>query len=238
MSEIQLTINGQAIKAAEGETILETARANGIDIPTLCHQEGVTPTGACRMCLVELDGTNKLLPSCVTRAADGMVIRTDTEKLKRYRRTILELLFAERNHTCAVCVSNGHCELQSQAQAHKIDHVNFDYRNPQLIVDLSHERFGIDHNRCILCGRCVRVCDEIEGAHTRDMRNRGIATLIITDFDQSWGEASSCTNCGKCVEVCPTGALFIKGLGAGEMVKNHELVPGLVNTREVVHAKN
>lgn len=232
MTEIQLTINDQEVTAQAGESILEIARANGIDIPTLCHQEGLPATGACRMCLVEIEGMNKLLPSCITRAGDGMVIQTNTKKLKAYRKTILELLFAERNHTCAVCVSNGHCELQAQGQAHEVDHVNFDYRNPKLIVDLSHKRFGVDHNRCILCGRCVRVCEQIEGARTRNMRNRGISTLVITDYDQPWGESATCTGCGKCVQVCPTGALFDKGLGTGEMVKDTSFLTRIVDGRE------
>lgn len=238
MKEYILTINGQEVTAYEGETILETARANQIRIPTLCHQEGLTATGACRLCLVEIEGINKLLPSCVTRATEGMVVRTDTERIRKYRKTILELLFSERNHTCAVCVSNGHCELQALGQEYQIDHVNFDYRNPQLVVDLSHERFGVDHNRCILCGRCVRACEEIEGAHTRNMRNRGISTLIITDYAQNWGEAASCTSCGKCVEVCPTGALFRKGSGVGEMVKDRDFLPDLIHTREADNGKN
>ncbi len=99
-------------------------------------------------------------------------------------------------------------------------------------MDLSHERFGVDHNRCILCGRCVRVCEEIEGARTRNMRNRGISTLVITDFDEPWGESATCTGCGKCVQVCPTGALFGKGLGTGEMVKDTSFLTRLVEARE------
>ena len=232
VSKITLTINEQEISTEAGQSILEISRENGIHIPTLCHVDGLPATGACRMCLVEVDGSRKLLPSCVTKASDGMNIRTNTEKLKNYRKTILELLFAERNHTCSVCVSNGHCELQSTAQEVGVNHVNFDYRNPQLVVDLSNERFGVDHNRCILCGRCVRVCDVIEGAQTRNLKNRGIDTLVITDFDQPWGESDTCTDCGKCVEVCPTGALFRKGLGSSEMVKDTSFLPDLAKNRE------
>ncbi len=103
-----------------------------------------------------------------------MEVTTDSERLKTYRRTILELLFTERNHICSVCVSNGNCELQSLAQKLDMTHVHFPYLYPKLAVDASHERFVMDHNRCILCTRCVRVCDEIEGAHTWDMMGRGI----------------------------------------------------------------
>ncbi len=124
---------------------------------------------------------------------------------------ILELFFAERNHVCAVCVANGHCELQDLATQHGMDHARFDYRYPSYSVDLSHERFGLDPNRCILCTRCVRICGEVEGAHTLEVAGRGADSWIIADFDQPWGESSTCTACGKCVAVCPTGALFPKG---------------------------
>ena len=130
--------------------------------------------GACRLCLVEIKGSNKLLPACVTTVQEGMQISTSTDRLKTHRRTILEMLFAERNHICSVCVSNGHCELQSLAQQQGLTHVRLPYRNPDLGVDASHERFTVDHNRCILCTRCVRVCAEVEGAHIWDVMGRGI----------------------------------------------------------------
>jgi bidirectional [NiFe] hydrogenase diaphorase subunit len=130
---------------------------------------------------------------------------------------ILELFFSERNHICSVCVANGNCELQSLAQELGMDHVNVPYLHPKLPVDASHERFVIDHNRCILCTRCVRVCDEIEGAHTWDLMGRGINARVITDLNESWGESESCTSCGKCVHVCPTGALSEKGHAMAEV---------------------
>ena len=123
---------------------------------------------------MEVKGTNRLLPACVTRVEEGMEVTTDSERLRGYRRQILELLFVERNHICSVCVSNGHCELQTLAQRLEITHVHFPYRYPKAEVDGSHERFIVDHNRCILCTRCVRVCEEIEGAHTWDVMGRGI----------------------------------------------------------------
>ncbi len=153
-----------------------------------------------------------------------MVIETETEKLVTYRQTIVEMLFTEGNHICSVCVSNGHCELQNVHQELKIDHISLPYRYPARSVDASHERFTFDPNRCILCTRCVRVCDEVEGAHTWDVSGRGVESSLITDLHEPWGEASSCTSCGKCVQACPTGALFENGKGAGEMTKQTEFL--------------
>jgi bidirectional [NiFe] hydrogenase diaphorase subunit len=160
------------------------------------------------------------MPACTTQVWEGMQVRTHSPRLDAYRREILELLFAERNHICAVCVASGHCELQTLAQNLGMNHVRFPYRHPDLGVDASHERFAIDHNRCVLCTRCLRVCDEVEGAHTWDVAGRGVQSLMITDLAQPWGASQSCTSCGKCVQVCPTGALFVQGKSVGEMEKH------------------
>jgi bidirectional [NiFe] hydrogenase diaphorase subunit len=226
------TIDGKPVSAAEGETILEVARQNGLDIPTLCNKTGLTPTGQCRLCMVEVAGSNRLFPSCVTKPEEGMEITTDSPRLLKYRQMILELLFSERNHICAVCVSNGHCDLQTMSQRLGVTHIRYPYLHPKFNVDGSHPKFEVDHNRCILCGRCVRVCDEIEGAHTRDLRNRGIQTLVITEFDGPWGDSKSCTSCGKCVHVCPTGALAEKGKSVAEMTKRKHFLPYLVMRRK------
>lgn len=227
-----LTINGQEISARNDQTILEAAKDANIRIPTLCHLDGLTDVGACRMCLVEVAGSSKLLPACTTRVQDGMEVRTDTERLRAYRRQIIELLFAERNHVCAVCVANGNCELQNAGIAVGMDHVRYDYLFPRLSVDLSHERFGMDHNRCILCTRCVRACDQLEGAHTIDLMGRGAHALIIHDMNVPWGEATTCTSCGKCVMACPTGALFKQGSTVAEMVHDADKLAFLKAARE------
>ena len=145
---------------------------------------------------------------------------------------IVELLFAERNHVCSVCVVNGGCELQDlAAESGSRSHPDLP-QYPQLEVDISHERFGIDHNRCILCTRCVRVCDEVEGAHTWDVTVRGFNSRVITDFGEPWGESETCTGCGKCVQVCPTGALFLKGKTVAEMRKDRRFLQYIVTARK------
>ncbi|MCG3177934.1 MAG: NADP-reducing hydrogenase subunit HndD [Phycisphaerae bacterium] len=227
-----LKIDGRDVSGYENQTILEIARENNIHIPTLCNLEGLDDIGACRLCLVEIKGLARLLPACVTRVQEGMEVLTDTERLRRHRRMVIELLLSERNHVCAVCVSNGHCELQSLAQTLGVNHVHVPYRYPRMAVDATHGRFGVDHNRCILCTRCVRVCDQIEGAHTWDVAGRGVEAMIISDLKQDWGASATCTSCGKCVQVCPTGALFVKGKAVGEMTKQREFLPYLTLMRE------
>jgi bidirectional [NiFe] hydrogenase diaphorase subunit len=205
-----LSIDGHLVSARPGETILELCREHGIPLPTLCFLEELSVVAACRLCLVEVKGSPRLQPACALQAEEGMEIATATERLRRYRRQLVELLFAERNHTCAVCVANGRCQLQAVAYAVGLDHVRYRYRHPDTALDASHPRFVVDHGRCILCTRCVRVCDEIEKAHTWDVARRGRRARIITDLAQPWGESESCTSCGKCLGVCPTGALFEK----------------------------
>lgn len=232
MAAKTLTINGKQVSAEEGDSILTAAHDAGIEIPTLCHLEGVYDQGACRLCLVEVAGINKLLPACTTKVAEGMDVQTHSERLRRYRRMTLELLFAERNHVCAVCVANGHCELQSLAGQLGLDHVRFEYRFPKWNVDITHPLFGMDHNRCILCTRCVRVCWHIEGAGTKNVAGRGADSQIISDLCQPWGHATTCTLCGKCVQACPTGALFYRGATVSEMERDRSRLEFIVNARE------
>ena len=181
-----LTINGELVSAREDETLLDAAQDAGIHIPTLCHLEGIGDVGSCRLCLVEIAGNNKLQPACITKVIEGMEVNTNSDRLQKYRRTIIEMLFAEGNHICSVCVANNNCELQDLAIEMGMDHLRLEYQFPHRTVDTSHHLFGIDHNRCVLCTRCVRVCDEIEGAHTWDIAERGSKSHIITDLNQPW----------------------------------------------------
>jgi bidirectional [NiFe] hydrogenase diaphorase subunit len=183
------------------------------------------------LCLVEVSGTGRLLPACTTPIQNGMAVTINSENLARNRQIAVELLFIERNHICAVCVSNGHCELQAMGQALGVTHVRFPYNYPRLPVDATHPRFVLDHNRCILCTRCVRVCDEIEGAHVWDISARGLGSMLVAELDRPWGESQSCTSCGKCVQVCPTGALVEKGHAVEEMIKRRAGVTQLAAKR-------
>ena len=224
---VMLRIDDRDISARDDETILSAARQNGIRIPTLCHLDGLSERGSCRLCIVEIKGSPRLLPACVTLVRQDMEVIANSERVVDYRKKILELLFTERNHVCSVCVSNGHCDLQALTLDLGMTHVHYDYLYPRYSVDASHDRFSIDHNRCVLCVRCVRVCDEIEGAHTWDIMGRGITSRVITDLNQPWGSSETCTGCGKCVHVCPTGALSEKGKSVAEMTKRRQVLPYL-----------
>ena len=227
-----LRIDGRDVSGREDETLLTVARQNGIAIPTLCHLDGLAERGACRLCIVEIQGSPKLHAACVTLVKQDMVVITDSPRIRDYRRKILELIFSERNHVCSVCVVNGNCELQDLAVKLGMTHVRYDYLNPPHPVDASHPRFSLDHNRCVLCMRCIRVCKDIEGAHTWDIAGRGIHARIISDLNQPWGESETCTGCGKCVQVCPTGALSEKGKSVAEMTKRPEFLPYLQMMRK------
>jgi bidirectional [NiFe] hydrogenase diaphorase subunit len=236
MSVFTLQINDQDVAVPAGTTLLQAARQASIPIPTLCNLEGLSSVAACRLCLVEVraakgQGEPRLLAACVTAASEGVQVSTHTPQLSEIRRTLIELLFTEGNHVCAICVANGHCELQNLAVEVGMDHSRLPYRFPERHVDLSHPRFGLDHNRCILCTRCVRVCDEVEGAHVWDVGWRGEHCQIISGLGEPWGSVAACTDCGKCVDVCPTGALFQKGDGSEEKHSHPERLKALMHAR-------
>ncbi|MFZ0392410.1 MAG: bidirectional hydrogenase complex protein HoxU [Terracidiphilus sp.] len=233
---ISVRFDGELITAREGQTVLEAARDHNRHIPTLCHLEGLQPAGACRVCMVELAGSQRMVPACTTPLLDGMSLRTNSPALTQYRRMIVELLLSERNHVCSVCVSNGSCELQSLAQALGIAHVRYKYSRPPLPVDMTHPRFVFDPNRCILCTRCIRACSDVEGAGVWEVAFRGVASQIVSDLSSSWGSAASCTACGKCVQVCPTGALVEKNRLSHDRYKSSQSITRLSRRRQGMSA--
>ncbi|MGC9358353.1 MAG: 2Fe-2S iron-sulfur cluster-binding protein, partial [Anaerolineae bacterium] len=207
MSEVELTINGKTVTAKKGQTILQAAREAGIEIPTLCEHPALSNWGACRMCLVEVEGMRSLQTACTCPVSEGMEVQTHTEHVTNVRKFILELLFSERNHYCMYCQMSGDCELQDRAYEYGLDHFSYPRPYEKLEVDASRKYFIMDHNRCILCSRCVRACDEIAANHTLNLRDRGAKTMVVADLDVPFGE-SSCIECGTCLQVCPTGALI------------------------------
>lgn len=203
---MKITIDGRELVVDGGITVLEAARRNDIYIPTLCHHEALTPWGGCRLCVVEVDGAPKLAASCVTPARDGMQVVTTSERIVQSRRAMLEFLFAERNHNCMFCPRSGDCELQKLAYELQMDHLTVSFSFQSFPTDVTNEFMVMDHNRCILCGRCVRGCAELAGTHVLNFQNRGPRSLIGMDLNES-RESSTCYACGICMQVCPTGAI-------------------------------
>jgi formate dehydrogenase major subunit len=207
MALVNITIDGREITAQMGQTILEAAQAAGVDIPTLCDHPALEAIGACRMCLVEIEKQRNLQPACTFRVSDGMVIHTESEKAVEAHKFVLELLFSERNHYCMYCQMSGDCELQNLAYRFGLDSWQYPRPYTPLPVDASRQHFVMDHNRCILCRRCIRVCQELVGNYTLGLGGRGAKSMIVADMDVPFGD-SSCISCGTCLQVCPTGALM------------------------------
>jgi formate dehydrogenase major subunit len=205
---ISVTIDGKKLEVAEGTTVLRAAQMAEIHIPTLCDHPELTPHGGCRLCLVEVEGARTLQPSCTLPVSNGMEIRTNTPRVHEARKFVLSLLFSERNHFCMYCqMSGGDCELQNAAYGEDMTHWPLQPNWQPYPVDGSHEYIVLDHNRCILCRRCVRACGELVGNFTLGMSERGSSTMLVADLDVPLGE-STCVSCGTCVQVCPTGAII------------------------------
>jgi NADH-quinone oxidoreductase subunit G/NADP-reducing hydrogenase subunit HndD len=203
---IAIEVNGKAVEAKEGEMMLGVLRRAGIRIPTLCSIEGLPPTGACRLCVVEVDGQRGLAPSCALPVAAGMKVHTHSPRVIRARKTIIELLLANHPDDCLFCVRNGRCELQVLAEELGVRERRYAGQKSSGKLDVSSPSIVRDPDKCILCGRCVRVCEEIQGIGAIDFIGRGSKTRVGTAFDQGLN-VSSCVHCGQCVKVCPTGAL-------------------------------
>ncbi|MEN6376159.1 MAG: molybdopterin-dependent oxidoreductase [Smithella sp.] len=209
MAVANITINGRKISTQAGITILQAAREAGIDIPTLCDHPALSPVGACRMCIVEVTGQRTLQTACTFPVSEGMQIETDSPQTVKARKLVLDMLFSERNHFCPYCEMSGDCELQSLGYRYGVDHWVFPTYTKSFDLDASHKYYLMENNRCILCGRCYRACDELAANHTLGLRQRGNESMIHADANIPRGE-STCISCGTCVQVCPTGALSDK----------------------------
>ncbi len=210
MKKITLTIDGFEIRAKNTSTILEVALENGIYIPNLCYHEDLKPSSVCRLCLVEVDG--RMITSCNTKVAQDMKVKTETKEIDKTRRMIVELLLVNHELDCFECNQSTLCKLQKAANYVGVDEerlTRLRQSRHDRPVDRSDPFFDFNPNKCILCGVCVRTCDEIASVHAIDFSQRGYATRIST-FDDNRFKDSRCSSCGECLTRCPTGALTIK----------------------------
>jgi formate dehydrogenase major subunit len=206
---VNITMNGQKVSAPAGSTILQAAKQAGIDIPTLCDHPALIPVGACRICVVEVKGQRTLITACTFPINEGLEIQTESEQVVKARKLILDLLFSERNHYCPYCEMSGDCELQNLGYRYGLDHFIYPTYTKAFPVDATRKYFLMDHNRCVLCGRCERACGDLVANHTLGLRNRGASSMIHADANVPFGQ-STCISCGTCLQVCPTGALCDK----------------------------
>lgn len=212
---LELTIDGKKIQTTPGTTVLEAALANNIDIPRLCHHPDLSVSGGCRLCIVNIDGNPIPTPSCGLACDDGMVIETDNDELNQTRREIIDLFISEHPLDCVTCDKSGACLLQKYAYQFDITKTSHKFEISKPLYQDDNPFFIRDHQYCILCGRCVRVCDEVVGARAIEFAGRGFECHIATPFDDPLKD-SSCVFCGNCVQVCPTAALNpVSRLGKG-----------------------
>jgi iron-only hydrogenase group A len=206
MSTITIEVNGRKVEAKKGETILSALRRASVKVPTLCNLEGLAPTGACRMCVVEVEGSANLVPSCSFPVAEGMKVKSNSPAVMQARRTIIELLLSNHPDDCLYCIRSGNCTLAELAQEHGVRARRFRGAKNKREKDMSGPSIQRDPEKCILCGKCVRVCEEIQGVSAIDFVQRGSKSMVGTAFNKGLN-VSSCINCGQCILVCPTGAL-------------------------------
>ncbi len=226
MSDVQLTIDGIAVSVPEGTTVFDAARMQGIPIPTLCHQQNETPVGVCRVCVVDVGG-RVFAASCVRPAENKMVVSTNSEKVLRARRTLIELLMSDHPSPCARQRNSGDCELETLAHHENITQPRYARRLSPRGQDNSSLVIAVDHEACILCDRCIRGCDEIKHNDVLGRRGKGFMAGIAFDYNLPMGN-SSCVSCGECMVSCPTGALtnksVVKTVLPGEPVDVEELL--------------
>jgi predicted molibdopterin-dependent oxidoreductase YjgC len=206
---MNITLNGKHVSAQPGATILDVARREGFEIPTLCHHPALAPEASCRLCVVRDCKSGKLVPACATYVAEGMNIETDNDHLHETRRLSLELLLARHPLDCMTCEQNGACELQDLAYEFQVDGRTFGFAPRPGNRDLSHPFIALDPDKCILCHRCVRGCAEIQGRKAIGIYERGADSRVAPGAQRPWIE-SICESCGTCIALCPTGALVEK----------------------------
>lgn len=210
MGDITIKINGMNVTAPAGSTILEAARLAHIEIPTLCFLKEINEIGACRMCVVEVKGAKSLVTACVYPINEGMEVWTNTAKVRESRKMTLELLLSNHRKECLSCVRSGNCELQQMCKAYGVSDENrFEGEMTPTEIDDSAAHMIRDNSKCILCRRCVAVCEKVQGIGVIGANGRGFSTYIGSAFDMGLGE-TSCVSCGQCIAVCPTGALSEK----------------------------
>ncbi|MFA6735795.1 MAG: 2Fe-2S iron-sulfur cluster-binding protein, partial [Saccharofermentanales bacterium] len=206
MNKVTLTIDGNKITVPSNYTVLEAAHEAGVKIPTLCYMKDVNEVGACRVCLVEIEGARSLAASCVQPVADGMVVRTNTNKVRSTRKSTLELILSDHNSECLECIRNKHCELQTLAEQYGIRQTTFKGVKSKSVPDTKSYSIQRDPSKCILCGRCVAACEK-QGIGVLSFINRGFETKIGPAYDISMADAP-CIYCGQCIIACPVGALY------------------------------
>ncbi|MDO4395541.1 MAG: NADH-dependent [FeFe] hydrogenase, group A6 [Clostridia bacterium] len=210
MEMINLKINGVDVQAPAGSTILEAARLNGIEIPTLCFLKEINEIGACRICVVEVKGARTLVTSCVYPINEGMEVLTSSPKVLESRKKTLQLLLSNHDRKCLSCVRSGNCELQQLCHDYGVDDESYyDGEKPETRLDLSATHMVRDNSKCILCRRCTAVCEKIQGVGVIGANGRGFSTFIGSQFNMGLGD-TSCVSCGQCIAVCPTGAIYEK----------------------------
>lgn len=209
MSQITLTIDGREVTTEKGSTVLEAAKSVGIKIPTLCNMPDIQSIGACRLCLVEIEGSPKLQASCSLEAQDGMVVRSNTPNLIETRRFVLELILSDHPADCLMCVRNGNCELQTLAREFGLREISYPGERSLAVMDEDNPCIVRDMDKCVLCRRCVAMCHEIQGVGVIFPQKRGFEAAIAPPFGMSLTDIP-CTYCGQCINVCPVGALHEK----------------------------
>jgi len=206
MGDVTLTIDGRQVTVPAGTSVLEAATQAGVKIPTLCYLEGLNEIGSCRLCVVEIEGAKTLAASCVTPAAQGMVVHTNTRQVREARRAVLELIISNHPFDCLTCVRSGSCELQALAESLGIREIRFAGAKAHHAVDNSTPSIVRDPDKCILCRRCVAVCEQVQGVSAINVSGRGFNSVVSPAGQLPLGDAA-CTLCGQCILVCPTGAL-------------------------------